>query len=70
MFADAIMFQDIANPQFCPQDAKNKKSDDYVESKGVLGLKFSTSLHYAIAHLSRADGALPAYEREEGNGFA
>ena len=62
MFADAIRFPDIANPQFCPRlDAKNKKSDFDVESKGVLGLKYGTFLHYAIAHLRRADGAVPPH---------
>ena len=62
IFADLIRFPDIPNPQFCPRpDSKNKKSDDYVESKGVLGLRYSTSLHYAIGHLRRADGALPPH---------
>ena len=62
IFADLIRFPDIIDPQFCPRpDSKNKKSDDYVESKGVLGLRYSTSLHYAIGHLRRADGALPSH---------
>ena len=63
MFADAIRFPDIPNPQFCPRpDTKNKKSEDYVESKGVLGLRYTTTLHYTIAHISRlgAECALPA----------
>lgn len=62
MFDDAIRFPDIHDPQFCPRpDSKNKKSDAYVESKGVLGIRYSTSLHYTIAHLRRADGTLPPH---------
>ena len=63
MFAETIRFLDIPNPQFCPRtDTKNKKSEDYVESKGVLDLRYSTSLHYAIiTHLRRANSALPAH---------
>ena len=44
-------------------DSKTKKSDDYVESKGVLSLRYSTSMHYTIAHLRRVDGALPQHSR-------
>ena len=44
-------------------DSKIKKADDYVESKGVLGYKYNTSLHYAIAGLCSVDGALPAHSR-------
>ena len=67
MFADAIRFQDIAYPQFCSRpDAKNKKSDDYVESKGV---RLSWRLGFEVQHISalcycpppRADGALPPH---------
>lgn len=62
MFAGAIRFPDILNPQFCPKpDSKAKKSSEYVESKSVLGLRYSTSLHYTIAHLRRADGAFPPH---------
>ena len=53
-------------PQFCPwPDTKHQKSEDYVASKGVLGfkLRYSTSLHYTIAHLRRADGAQTAHSR-------
>ena len=62
MLSAAIRFPDIENPHLCPRpDSKNKKADDYVESKGVLGYRYSTSLHYAIARLRRVDGALPAH---------
>ena len=72
MYADAIRFPDIPNPQFCSlQHTKHKKSEDYVQSKGFLGLRYSTSMHYAIAHLSRADSAQPAHSSlKEGDGFA
>ena len=62
MYAGVIRYPDIHDPQFCPRpDSKKKKSEDYVESKGVLGMRYSSSLHYTIAHLRRADGALPAH---------
>ena len=44
---------------FCPPpDKKNKTSPDYKESLGVLGVRYDPSMHFAIAHLRRADGAL------------
>ena len=49
-----------ANVIFCPPpDAKTKKSDSYVESKGVLGVKHDLPLNIAIAHMRRLDGSLP-----------
>ena len=46
----------------CPRpDSKKKEADDYVKSKGVLGYKYSSNLHYAIASLCSADRALPAH---------
>jgi hypothetical protein len=46
----------------CPaQDRKHKKADDYTESVGQLGLDppstYDIQLHFAIAHMRRADGA-------------
>ena len=64
MLSAAIKVPDIENQQLCPgPDSKNKKADDYVESKGVLGCRYSTSLHYAIASLCSVNGALPAHSR-------
>ena len=42
-----------------PPDSKNKRSDTYVEAKGILAAKYDIHLHMAIGHLRRADGALP-----------
>jgi len=44
----------------CPApDAKAKKSDTYVESKGVLALRYDILMHFAIAYMRRLDGAEP-----------
>lgn len=52
-------FPDIDSTIVCPPpDAKAKKRDDYVESKGVLAERYDVLLHFAIAHMRRADGAL------------
>ena len=53
-------FPDVDSPYFCPPpDAKETKSVEYKESLGVLGLQYDMPLHFAIAHMRRADGALP-----------
>ena len=58
-------FRDIQNPKICPpQGKKAKNSDDYDEAEylGVMVLDprvtYDAHLHYAIAHMRRADGAL------------
>ena len=53
-----------------PQGKRAKNADDYVEAEylGALATDpkntYDTHLHYAIAHMRRADrdGALPLYE--------
>ena len=52
-----------------PPDANAKKSAEYVESKGALAEKYNVLLHFAIAHMRRVDGALPAFLRAQGTGF-
>ena len=58
--------------QFGPlQGSKSKKSDDYVETKCVLGLRYSKSLHYTYWALQQSElCSAPAYERKEGAWFA
>lgn len=61
-YADRFPQANVA--KFCPPpDRKDKKADDYRESMGQLGLdppsSYDVNLHYAIAHMRRADGALP-----------
>ena len=60
----AVRFPQANSAKFCPPpDRKDKKSADYTESVGQLGLDpastYDVNLHYAIAHLRRVDGALP-----------
>ena len=51
-----------------PQGKKARNADDYDEADylGVLALDprntYDPHLHYAIAHMRRADGALPPHE--------
>ena len=51
-----------------PQGKRAKNADDYVEAEylGVLATDpkntYDAHLHYAIAHMRRADGALPPHE--------
>ena len=55
-------FPDITSTIVCPPpDAKAKKAADYVESKGVLAERYDVLMHFAIAHMRRADGALPPH---------
>jgi hypothetical protein len=57
-------FPHIKTPKMCPPPGKKStKNDDYVESEvlGVLSVEYDIHLHYAIAHMRRADGALPPH---------
>ena len=54
-------FPDQGSIVLPPPDAKAKKSTEYVESKGVLADKYNILLHFAFAHMSRVDGALPQH---------
>ena len=64
----AVRFTQSA--KFCPPpDRKDKRSDDYTESVGQLGLDppstYNVNLHYAIVHMRCADGALPPSAKGE-----
>jgi hypothetical protein len=55
-------FSDIDSTIVCPPPAsKAKRAADYVESKGVLAERYDVMMHFAIAHMRRADGALPPH---------
>ena len=57
-------FPNVKNPKMCPpMGKKSTKSDDYEESEylSVLGMDYDLHLHYALAHMRRVDGALPAH---------
>ena len=55
-------FSDIDSTIVCPPPAsKAKRAADYVESKGVLAEHYDIMMHFAIAHMRRADGALPQH---------
>ena len=64
-FSETVLccsFPDITSTIVCPPpDAKAKKAADYVESKGVLAERYDVLMHFAIAHMRRADGALPPH---------
>jgi hypothetical protein len=57
-----VRFPQSKLARLCPApDRKHKKADDYTESVGQLGLDppstYDIQLHFAIAHMRRADGA-------------
>jgi len=55
-------FSDIDSTIVCPPpDPKAKRAADYVESKGVLAERYDVMMHFAIAHMRRADGVLPPH---------
>ena len=54
----------MPNPKQCPPPGrKAKKEDDFEEVLGVMALDPKTTydmqLHFALAHMRRADGDLP-----------
>lgn len=63
---DRFRFPHVKNPKICPPPGKKsiKNSDEYQESehRGVLALEYDLQLHYALAHMRRADGALPPHQ--------
>ena len=68
MFSLAVRFPLVKNAMFCPPPSKkNSKAQDYTESLGVLGIDppttYDINLHMAVAHMRRADGALPPHSR-------
>jgi hypothetical protein len=54
-------FQNVKNPKMCPPQGKRAtKSDDYVESEylGGMTLDYDIQMHFVVAHMRSADGAL------------
>lgn len=43
-----------------PPDAKSKRQEGYVKSKGVMYDNYDSQLHYALAHLRRVDAKAAA----------